>query len=379
MDFKLSEEEQLLEDTVRDFVAREYAFEKRRAILRSAEGFSREVWRQFAELGLLGIGVPEQDGGLDAGPVPMMLVMNAIGAALVLEPFLASAVVATTLLSSAGDDEHARDLLPAMAEGRAIVALAHREPAARYDLAHVGTRARRHAGGFTLDGRKSVVTHAPAADTLIVSARVAGGGADTDGLSLFRVPVDAGGLVLESYTNVDGQRAADIELRGVELPANARIGPEGAAQTALERAHDVGLAAVCAEAVGAMQVLLDTTAEYLRTRRQFGQPIGRFQALQHRAADMLIHCEQARSMSYLAALRCLEPDRRERRRALSAAKVVIGRACRFVGQQAVQLHGGMGMTDELSVSHYFKRLTAIELEFGDAEHHLDRFIGTSSD
>jgi hypothetical protein len=376
MDFNLSEEQQMLEDTVREFVSREYAFEKRRAIKSSPDGWSREVWQQFAELGLLGIGISEAHGGLDAGPVATMLVMNAFGAGLVLEPYLASAVVASALLGRAGDAAHQEELLPAMAAGKTVAVLAHEEPGARDEPTRVATRAERRAGGYALNGRKALVTHAPAADLLVVSARTAGDEADADGISLFAVPRSTPGLVLEPYVNLDGQCAADVLLCGVEVGAAARIGPEGEAHGALEHAHDVGIAAICAEAVGAMKSLLDATAEYLRTRRQFGRPIGRFQALQHRAADMLIHYEQAKSMSYLATLRCLEPAAAERRRALSAAKVAIGRACRFVGQQAVQLHGGMGVTDELRVSHYFKRLTAIEFAFGDSDSHLNRFIGT---
>lgn len=378
MDFNLSEEQHMLDDTVRGFIAREYGFEKRRAIKGSPEGWSRAIWEQFADLGLLGIGIPESHGGLDAGPVATMLVMNAFGAGLVLEPYLASAVVAAALLRRAGDSAHSQDLLPAMAAGNTIVVLAHSEPQSRYDLSRVAASAESRAGDYVLRGRKAVVTHAPTADVLIVSARVAGNETDAAGISLFRVPRGTPGLVLEPYANLDGQCAAEVLLQDVRVPAAARLGPDGEAHAAIEHAHDAGLAAVCAEAVGAMKSLLDTTAEYLRTRRQFGQPIGRFQALQHRAADMLIHYEQAKSMSFLATMRCLEPDRDERRRALSAAKVVVGRACRFVGQQAVQLHGGMGVTDEVSVSHYFKRLTAIELAFGDADSHLDRFIETGS-
>ena len=376
MDFNLSEDEQLLERTVRDFVAREYSFERRQAIIESPEGWSRDVWRQLAEIGVLGVGVPAACGGLDAGPVPAMLVMNAVGAALVVEPVLTSAVVATALLRGVDDAEHRRDLLPAMAAGESIVALAHQEPETQHGAMSVATRAERTGAGYVIRGRKTVVAHAPAADTFLISAGIVGSAREAPGLSLFRVPRATPGLKLARYRSLDGQVAGDLELDAVELPAEARVGPEHAAASALGDALDVGVAAVCAEAVGALAALLDTTAEYLRTRKQFGRPIGSFQALQHRAADMLIHCEQAKSMSYLATLRGLGADPRERRRALSAAKVLIGRACRFVGQQAVQLHGGMGMTDELNVSHYFKRLTAIELAFGDADFHLDRFIDT---
>jgi alkylation response protein AidB-like acyl-CoA dehydrogenase len=374
MDFKLSEEQRMLDDLVRGFTAREYGFDKRRAILDSPEGWSRDAWRKFADLGLLGLAIPEAHGGVDAGSVGMLLVMNAFGAALVLEPYLPSALVAPALLLAVADPHHSAALLPAIAAGQRIVVLAHQEPRSRHDLTLVGTRAERRGADYVLNGQKAVVAHASAADVLIVSARTSGEETDRAGISLFCVPRDAPGLALKSYAVLDGQRAADVVLRDVRVPIDARVGPEGGAVVALEDAHDIGLAAVCAEAVGAMARVLEATAEYLRTRRQFGRPIGRFQALQHRAADMLIHCEQARSMSYLACLRCQEPDRRERRRLLSAAKVVVGRACRFVGQQAVQLHGGMGVTDELSVSHYFKRLTAIELAYGDVDWHLDRFM-----
>jgi alkylation response protein AidB-like acyl-CoA dehydrogenase len=368
MDFNLTEEEQLLQDMVGNFIEREYTFGQRRAILESADGWSRATWAQLADLGLLGVGIPEADGGVDAGPIAAMLVMNGIGSGLVLEPFLSTAVVAVAVLRAADDPAHSRELLPAIAAGKAVVVLAHQEHEARHELDRVGTRAERTAGGYVIGGRKAVVTHAQIADELIVSAGTAGGG-----ISLFRVPAGAPGLSVHGYRSLDGQLAADIELDAVELPEGALVGADGAAAAPLERAYEMGIASVCAEAVGAMEVLIDTTTEYLRTRRQFGRPIGRFQALQHRAADMMIHFEQAKSMSYLAAMRCLAADRTERRRALSAAKVVIGRACRFVGQQAVQLHGGMGVTDELSVSHYFKRLTAIELSFGDVASHVSRF------
>jgi alkylation response protein AidB-like acyl-CoA dehydrogenase len=251
--------------------------------------------------------------------------------------------------------------------------VAHFEPGARFETRWVGTRARRDGEHYRLDGHKSVVPHAGLADVLLVSARTAGNRDDIQGVTLFSVPRGTPGLRLDEYLNVDGQRAADVYLEDVRLPAANRLGADGAALSAIENAFDLGLAAVCAEAVGIMQALTHATVEYLRTRQQFGQPIGRFQALQHRLADMVIHLEQARSMSYLAALRCTSDDEAERRRALSAAKVVISEAARFIGQQAVQLHGGMGMTDELKVSHWFKRLTAIEILFGDSDAHVQRY------
>lgn len=359
MDFSFTEEQRQLEDTVRRFVAKDYAFEQRRAIPDSAAGWSREAWQALADLGLLALNVPEAHGGLGAGPVDTMLAMNALGPALPLEPYLASAVVATALLRECPPQA---GLLAQMAAGERIVVLAHHEPAG------AATVCRPAETDFFLDGRKCVVAHAAAADMLIVSARLG------DELALFLVPRDVAGLTLDSYPTLDGTRAAEVHLAGVRLPATTRL---AAGQAALARALDIGLAALCAEAVGIMKATLDATVEYLRTRQQFGQPIGRFQALQHRAADMLLHYEQAKSMSYLAAMRCTSKNAAERRRALSAAKVVIGRAARFIGQQAVQLHGGMGMSDELVVSHWFRRLTAIEIEFGDSDTHLQYFIEAS--
>jgi alkylation response protein AidB-like acyl-CoA dehydrogenase len=265
-----------------------------------------------------------------------------------------------------------------MATGEKIAVLAHFESDARFESQWVTTRARRIGETYRLDGHKGVVMHAGAADTLLVSARTAGEAGDAQGVSLFLVPRSAPGLVLDAYPTLDGQRAADVYLQGVEVPASSRLGPEGKALTAVDAALDIGLAALCADAVGVMQALVDATVDYVRQRQQFGHPIGRFQALQHRIADMLIHLEQARSMSYLAAMRCTDENVGERRRALSAAKAVIGQAGRFVGQQSVQLHGGMGMTDELKVSHWFKRLTAAQLMFGDSDTHLQRFAALTS-
>ncbi len=299
--------------------------------------------------------------------------MDASGPSLLLEPILSSAVIATALLSEYASAAAAADLLRAMASGERVAAVAHFEPGSRFDPRWVAARARPAGTGYRLDGHKAVVLHAGLADTLLVSARTAGEASDPEGVTLFLVARDTPGLRLDEYLNVDGQPAADVYLKDVELPPGSRLGDADTALPAIEAAFDIGLAAICAEAVGIMQALVNATVEYLRTRQQFGQPIGRFQALQHRAADMLMHLEQARSMSYLAALRCTSADLLERRRALSAAKVVIGEAGRFIGQQAVQLHGGMGMTDELKVSHWFKRLTAIGVMFGDSDTHLQRY------
>lgn len=379
MDFNFSEEQQQLSDTLQRFVARDYGFAKRRTILDSSDGWSREVWQSLADLGALAINVPEKHGGLGFGPVETLLAMNAFGAALLVEPYLSSAVISTSLLSEIAEASLKAELLPKLASGENIAVLAHFEPASRFSVAHVGCTARRSHDGYVLEGHKALVSDAAAADILLVSARTSGQADDGAGVSLFLVSRDSPGLDLREYPTLDGRRAAEVFLNEVFLPVSALLGGEGNALPAIERALDIGLAALCAEAVGAMKALLDATVEYLKTRRQFGQPIGRFQVLQHRAADMLIHLEQARSMSYLAAMRCASEDAPERRRMLSAAKLVIGQACRFIGQNAVQLHGGMGMTEELMVGHWFKRLAMVELTFGDSDSHLQRFAELSID
>jgi alkylation response protein AidB-like acyl-CoA dehydrogenase len=377
MDFTFTEEQQLLSDMVSRFVAREYTFEKRRAVKDSAAGWSREIWQSLADLGLLALNMPEANDDPNSGIANTMVVMNALGAGLLLEPYLPSAVVATCLIRELANDEQQAALLPAMADGSSIAVLAVLEPASRHDLAHVETRATRADGGFVLQGQKAVVAHATTADVLLVSARIGGAVDDAAGISIFAVPGDAAGLTISPYQMVDGQRGGDITLRDVFVSGAAQLGAPGQAFDAIERAQDIGIAALAAEAVGAMTTLIDITAEYLRTRKQFGQPIGRFQALQHRMAEMLVHCEQVKSISYLAAAHCTSVDASERRRACSAAKVLIARAGRFVRQQAVQLHGGMGMTDELNVSHYFKRLMAMEATFGDTDSHLERFASVT--
>ena len=376
MDFELTKEQELLADTLQRFVAQEYRFEARRGRMRSADGFGRDVWGKLAEMGILALQVPEAHGGLGAGPVETLLAMNAVGRGLLLEPVLQSAILATSIVRTLGSPAQQEALLPALAAGERIAVPAHGEENARHDLEHVATRAARAGDGWVLTGEKAVVLQAPAADVLLVTARTAGGVADRNGISLFRVERDAPGLSLRAYPTLDGTRAADVMLREVRVGKDALLGPEGGAFEALSAAWDLGAAAVCAEAVGGLQVLLDRTVEYAKTRKQFGVPIGKFQALQHRMADMLIHVEQARSMSFLAAVRATDPDPAVRRRGVSAAKVVVGNACRTVGQEAIQIHGGIGMTDELDVSHYFRRLAAIELQLGDTEHHLERFVRT---
>jgi alkylation response protein AidB-like acyl-CoA dehydrogenase len=363
----------MLLDTVRRVVAKDYGFEARRRISEHApEGYSREVWQTLADIGLLSLNVPEADGGLGGSAIDTMLAMNAIGEGLLLEPYLASAVLATRTIALLGDDAQRAALLPPLAAGEKIASLAHDEPSTRYDRMAIETRAWPVGSGYVITGHKSVVAHGSSADVLLITARLAKAG-ESGPLAVFVVPRDAAGLRQVAFKTIDGVAASELWLNQVFVPAGALLGSGGDTQSLLAQVLDVGLAAVCAEAVGALDKLLAATVDYARNRKQFGQPIGKFQALQHRMADMVLHIEQARSMSYLAAVRCADDDAELRGRSLSAAKVVIGQACRFVGQQAVQLHGGMGVTDELDVSHYFKRLMAIELQFGSTDHHLESY------
>lgn len=378
MDFHFTEEQQLLADTVRRFVREHYTFEKRREILKSPQGWSRDVWNELAGLGLTALNVPEEHGGLNAGPVDTMLVMNVLGEGLLVEPFLGAAVLSPALLTRLRGDKAAGELLPAIASGERIVIVAHQEPQTRGELNHVATRAEKSGDGYLLDGYKNVIAHGGAADELLITARTSGKTTDVEGISVFRVNPQAAGVTVKAYRTIDGQSAADIELKKVKVAAAHRVGAEGTAFTAIETTHEIALSAICAEAVGIMKAINAATLDYTKSRKQFGQPIARFQVLQHRMADMFLQAEQATSMSYLAAIRCVDPDATQRRRCLSAAKVVIGQAGRFVGQQAVQLHGGMGMTDELMVSHYFKRLTTIDLTFGDTDFHTQQFIAMTA-
>lgn len=378
MEFEFSDDQRQIRDAVAAFLAKEYSFERLQAIKHSASGWDPATWRGLTDLGITAINVPAALGGLGFGPLETLALMDTCGPALLQEPVLSSAIIATALLSEFASTTPASQLLSAMAQGESIATVAHFEPDSRFETQWICARAQPTGEGYRLDGHKAVVLHAGLADTLLVSARTAGEAGDRSGVTLFLVPRKTPGVRLDEYPTVDGQRAADVYLQEVTLPADNRLGTVGTALPAIEAAFDIGLAALCAEAAGIMQALLNATVEYLRTRQQFGQPIGRFQALQHRVADMVMHLEQARSMSYLAAKCCTRVDVCERRRALSAAKVVISDAGRFIGQQAVQLHGGMGMTDALNVSHWFKRLTAIDVMFGDSDTHLQRYVALTS-
>ena len=373
MDFSLAEERRLLQDTVRRFLANEYKFEKRRAIVASPDGFSRDIWKQLADLGLLGLTIGDADGGMGGDAFDTSIVMEAFGRALVVEPYLATVVLGAGILSDAGSDAQRAEWLGPVAAGEKLLAFAHTEPAARYAASHVETKARREGNGWRLDGFKSVVLNAANADAIIVSARAAGNAGDRDGLALFLVDRKASGLTLRSYATQDGARASDVKLSGVVVGDDRLIGGAGAAISVIDRALDRANAALCAEALGIIDALNEATLEYLKTRKQFGQPIGRFQALQHRMADMTVKAVEARSMAVVAAAAMGEADATQRARRVSAAKAFIGQAARFVGQQAIQLHGAIGVTDELVVSHWFKRLTMINATLGDADFHLARF------
>jgi pimeloyl-CoA dehydrogenase small subunit len=372
MDFELSNEQRLIRDSVDRLLADHYGFAQRRQYLAEPAGWSREMWRQYAELGLLGLPFGEDYGGFGGGAIEIMLVMEAFGRALALEPYLASVVLAGTALRLAGNDAQQGAIMPQVAMGDTILAFAHGERQARYDLADVLTTAKPKGTGWVIDGGKSVVVHGNEADQLVVSARNAGDRDDPDGISLFLVDAKANGVARRAYPMRDGTRAAEISLSGVEVGADAVLGEPGKALPVIERVVEAGIAAVAAEAVGAMEAVHAMTLEYLKTRQQFGKPIGQNQALQHRSAEMLIALEQGRSMAMLAAMMVDETDAAERARNLSMAKVGVGQSARFVSQNAIQLHGGIGMTEEYAVGHYFRRVMVIEHLFGDTAHHLSR-------
>ncbi len=381
MDFNFKEEQLQLADALKRWIARDYTFEARRAIVGSAAGVSDAAWATLAELGLAALPLPAAQGGFDGDAVDMFVVMQELGRGLVVEPYFATMFGAEFLRRGRAHDA----LLERVAAGELKLACALGERQSRHDLRDIATRATRDASegdGWRLHGEKKVVLHGAQAGVLIVSARTAGAQRDEDGITLFAVPADAAGVVMRDVRMLDGQRAADVLLRDVTVGADAVVGTVGAGWTILEAAADYGAGLLCAEALGAMDALFGATLDYLKTRQQFGVPIGKFQALQHRMADMYVHLEQARSMALLAAVRLADDARNagdvhaaaERRRAVAAAKYRVGQAARFVGQQAIQLHGGMGVTDELPASHYFKRLSTIELTLGDCDHHLARFI-----
>lgn len=374
MDFSYSEEQQMLQDSVQKFVYSQYDFDTRKKLIESERGFSAEYWNLFAELGWLTVPFSEEDGGFGGSAVDLMVVMEEFGKGMVVEPFLATAVLSGGLVSELGNAAQKEELLGAIMEGKLQLATAYAEADSRYNLASVATTARKEADSYVINGNKVVVFNGPAADKILVVARTAGEKFDRDGISVFVVDSASDGLNKRSYTCVDGHRAAEISLDNVKVSADALLGAEGAGLAALERVIDRATLAVSAEAVGAMNSLLQKTVEYTKTRKQFGVAIGTFQALQHRMADMFIECELARSIVIMAAMKLdSAADQADKAKAVAAAKSRVGRAMRKVGQEAVQIHGGIAVTDELDVGHYFKRVTTLEHQFGDSDYQTMRY------
>jgi alkylation response protein AidB-like acyl-CoA dehydrogenase len=372
MDLSYSEEQQLLKDSVDRFAKEGYPLDKRKKLVAGDLGHDEANWKMFAEQGWLAIGVPEAHGGI-GGAIETLILMEGVGRGLIVEPVFATLVLGATAIRLAGNEAQQARILPGVVAGKTKLALAYAERQSRFNLADVKATAKEEGGGFVLDGRKVVVFGAPSADTLIVAARTSGTERSKSGISLFLVDAKAKGVSIRGYRNVDGQRAGDVTLAGVKVGADALLGQKDKGYATIEAVADHALAALCAEAVGCMQVLHDMTLEYLKTRQQFGQPIGRFQALQHRMADVFVALEHAKSMAIYAALSLSERSAKTRTKAMSAAKAAIGQAGRLIGQESVQMHGGMGMTDELAVGHYFKRLTMIDMTLGNADYHLQRF------
>jgi pimeloyl-CoA dehydrogenase small subunit len=372
MDFDLSDEQRQLKDSVERLLADAYGdLNQRVAYMKEPNGYSSALWQQYADLGLLAAPFAEEHGGLGQGLTETMIVAEAFGRALAVEPYIATVVLAGGALRHAGNGALLAELVPAIAAGQLTLALAHQERQARFDLADTATTARADGkGGYTLEGEKLVVLAADSADKLIVTARASGARTDRGGIGLFLVDAKANGVTRRGYPTQDGMRAADVTLSAVKVGPEAVLAGPGRGLDVLARVVDEAIAALAAEAVGAMAGLTELTVEYLKTRKQFGVPIGSFQVLQHRAVDMLTALEQARSMAYYATMMATEPEAKERRRAMAAAKVQIGRSGRLVGESAIQLHGGIGMTMEYKAGHYFKRLSMIDLAFGDADHHL---------
>jgi pimeloyl-CoA dehydrogenase small subunit len=372
MDFDLSEEQRLLKESVDGLLGDSYDFEQRKKYMAEKGGWSKSIWSKLAEQGLLGLPFPEDDGGFGAGAVETMIVMEALGKALVLEPYLATVVLAGGFLRRGGSAEQKAAHIPGIIDGSKTFAFAQLEKNSRYDLSDVSTSAKKKGAGWVIDGEKFVVLNGETADMLVVTARTKGGQRDNSGIGVFLVPGDAKGVVRKGYPTQDGLHAADITFTGVEVGADAVIGDPENALPLIERVVDDARIALCAEAVGLMDESLKTTVEYLKTRTQFGVPIGSFQTLQHRAADMFVAVEQARSMSMFATMAADLDDASERGAPGAGGQMHIGQSAKFVGQQSIQLHGGIGMTMEARIGHYFKRLTMIENTFGDTDYHLRR-------
>jgi pimeloyl-CoA dehydrogenase small subunit len=372
MDFDLSEEQRLLKDSVEGLLNDSYDFEQRKKNAAATKGWSDDVWKTFAEQGLLGLPFSEADGGFGAGAIETMIVMEAMGKALVVEPYLPTVVLGGGFLRHGGSDAQRQAHVPSIIDGSKTIAFAQLEKNSRYDLGDVGTTAKKKGTGYVINGEKFVVANGDSADTFVVTARTAGGQRDRKGVGVFLVPANAKGVRAKGFRTQDGLRAANVTFEQVEVGADALLGDAENGLPLVERVVDEARIALCSEAVGAMDESLKVTMEYLKTRQQFGQNIGKFQALQHRGSDMFVALEQARGITMYGTMAVTYDDAKERSTAIAATKVQVGRSSKYIGQQSIQLHGGVGMTEEYKIGHYFKRLTMIEPTFGDADYHLRR-------
>ena len=373
MDYNFTEEQDMVRDGLSRLVREQYGTETRREVIATEDGWRPEIWAQLAELGILGMPFSEADGGFGGGAIDAMVVMEEFGKGLVVEPFVPTVVCAGGFLKHAGTAAQKEEHIGAIVSGERVYAFAYAEPRGRYDYADLATTAKKDGAGYVLNGHKAVVIGAPWASHLIVTARTGGERREAQGVSVFVVDKSAPGVVTRDYATVDGRRASEVYFENVSVPADALIGEEGAALPLIEQVTDEAIAAQCAEACGAMKVANAITLEYSKQRKQFGVPIGKFQVLQHRMVDMYTAYETAVSLTYLATLR-LGSDERERKRTVSAAKVGVGQSARLVGQEAIQIHGGNGVTDEYAIGHYFKRLTIFDAEFGNVDHHMKRHV-----
>ncbi len=372
MDFSYSEEQQMLQDSVSKFVQQDYDFDSRCKIVDGDTGYSKAHWQLFADLGWLMVPFTEADGGLGGSAVDLMVVMEEFGKSMVIEPFLATAILGGGLIAQAGSEAQKQELLACLMEGKLQLAFAYNEPQSRYNLADVMTKAELQGEDYVINGAKSVVLNGFAADQLIIAVRTSGQQHDKEGISLLLVDANSKGVTRHNYATVDGQRAADVKFENVKVSAANLLGEVDKALPVIEKIIDRATLALCAEAIGNMEVTYKKTVEYTKTRKQFGVAIAKFQALQHRMADMFVECEQSRSITLMAAMK-LDSNSPEAAKAVSAAKSRVGKAARLVGQEAVQLHGGIGVTEELDVGHLFKRLTTIQYLFGSTDFHTQRF------
>jgi len=372
MDFNFNEEQTLIQSQVAQFIQRDYEWEKRQVLVASDLGFSSENWKTFAELGWLGISLSEKSGGFGGSALESMIIMEEFGKGLVVEPFLETVILCAGLIDSCGNEEQKADLLGPVISGEMHLALGFTEPQSRFNLADVTTEAKKKNGDYLVSGFKSVVMNGPNADKLIISARTSGKQDDKEGISLFVIDRNLEGVSLRNYPTVDGRRASEVTLENVIIPSSSLLSEEGKGFQHLEGAIDRATLAICAEAVGAMEVLYKATVEYTKTREQFGQAIGKFQVLQHRMVDMFMEYEQSKSLLYMATIKNVEGSK-DAKKAISGLKYQVGKAAKFIGQQSVQLHGGMGVTEELNVGHFFKRLTTIITIFGNTDYHLKRY------